>query len=557
MIQSPPETATFPQHGPAVVQSQQQAHTLTRQSSASSVSAVSGVSSNTSGSSSASTFLATQTSNLGAVLTSGLPPLTPASVNQTTANTTLSLPGPSGAATRSRGNSTAHARSLSSAERLGAVNEEKEEDEGTIRKGIASIPPSTTPPQDYKYRSRSSSMVSLKDRDRAKAQVLGVLSQTPLPPLPAPQKQRSAETLLEPSPSPNAAAFGIKPTLRARGSSIGSSATHASDEYLGNGSSPSTTPIANLPPYTAGGAPAPGSAPIIVPGAAGGSALDGAVKLNPDTKEGTISQRRNQAVSGNSQSGHGKLTSAILPAATATSLGLTGRSRSSSNPGKWSGMSAGEHASRPPMPPPPMSAGPRRHFPAPSIVRYQPFGMTSPNGSANVSTASLVPTVNGAPIAGVPSSSLPPAPPALAVLRPYHLMSLLRKSIAERSGGYITPRLHVPHEVWTQGSAKLTNTAEKTKVIDVLVAALEELANASVDFCGTSSGVATSTGGGQRKQGEKWAAKLEDFDRSFAQLGVTFGKKLGVGEGFVVKKSIGVTAWGNKFFDKIGAVGKP
>lgn len=408
-------------------------------------------------------------------------------------------------------------------------------------------------------------MVSLKDRDRAKAQVLGALAQAALPPLPAVQKQPSAETLLDPlpapSPSPNTASFGAKATPRQRGSSVGSSATQASDDYIGSGSSPSTTPVANMPPFTAGGAPAPGSAPIIVPGAVGGSALDASVKLNPNTKEGTIVQRRNQAAS-SSQSSHGKLTSAVLPAATATSLGLSGRNRSSSNPGKWSsgmiGQSNGESMTRPPMPPPPMSAGPRRHFPTPSIVRYQPFGLPSPSGSANASSASLVPTAaNGAPIAGAPSSPLPPPPPALAVLRPYHLMNLLRKSISDRSGGYITPRLHVPHEVWTQGSAKLTNSAEKTKVIDVLVAALDELANASVDFCGTSNGIVTSTGGGERKQGERWAGKLEDFDRAFNQLGVTFGKKLGVGEGFVVKKSVGMAAWGNKFFDKIGAVGKP
>jgi hypothetical protein len=130
--------------------------------------------------------------------------------------------------------------------------------------------------------------------------------------------------------------------------------------------------------------------------------------------------------------------------------------------------------------------------------------------------------------------------------------------MTDRSGGFITPRLHVPHEVWTQGSLKLTNSAEKTKVIDVLVAALEELANASVDFCGSSSGIVSSVGGGERKQGERWAGKLEDFDRAFNQVGMSFGKKLGVGEGFVVKKSVGVAAWSNKFFDKIvAAAGKP
>jgi hypothetical protein len=131
--------------------------------------------------------------------------------------------------------------------------------------------------------------------------------------------------------------------------------------------------------------------------------------------------------------------------------------------------------------------------------------------------------------------------------------------MTERTGGYITPKLHVPHEVWTQGSAKLTNSAEKTKAVDVLIAALDELASASIEFCGTNSGITALTGGagGDRKQAEKWAAKLEEFDRAFRAVGETFGKKLGVGGGFVAKKSVGVSAWSSKMFDKIATVGKP
>lgn len=212
----------------------------------------------------------------------------------------------------------------------------------------------------------------------------------------------------------------------------------------------------------------------------------------------------------------------------------------------------GETTARPPMPLPPMSAGPRRQFQISSAARYQPFGIPSPG--ANASTVSLV---SGAAIAGSPASAPPPPPPTLSVLRPYHLMSLLRKSMTDRSGGYVTARLHVPHEVWTQGSAKLTNSAEKTKVVDVLVTALDELATASIEFCGTASGITAATGGdGDRKQAEKWAVKLEEFDRAFRTVGETFGKKLGVGGGFVAKKSVGMTAWSSKMFDKITTVGK-
>lgn len=130
--------------------------------------------------------------------------------------------------------------------------------------------------------------------------------------------------------------------------------------------------------------------------------------------------------------------------------------------------------------------------------------------------------------------------------------------MTDRTGGYITPRLHVPHEVWTQGSAKLTNTTEKTKVIAVLVAALDELSTASVEFCGVTTGIAASAsdGKGGKKEGETWAKKLEEFERAFGQVGETFGKKLGVGGGFVVKKSVGMASWSTKLFDKISTAGK-
>ncbi|KAJ2969817.1 hypothetical protein NUW54_g12875 [Trametes sanguinea] len=56
-----------------------------------------------------------------------------------------------------------------------------------------------------------------------------------------------------------------------------------------------------------------------------------------------------------------------------------------------------------------------------------------------------------------------------------------------------------------------------------------------------------------RKEGEQWAAKLEEFSSVCDGVVGQFGKKLGVGEGFVTKKS-GVTSWGRQItrqFDKI------
>lgn len=121
------------------------------------------------------------------------------------------------------------------------------------------------------------------------------------------------------------------------------------------------------------------------------------------------------------------------------------------------------------------------------------------------------------------------------------------------TGGYITRRLHVPQEVWSQGGAKLVNLIEKVRVVDILCTALEDLQGFSSDCFGAgnvSSGMALGIGSVGRKEGETWLAKLEDFSTVCDGVVANFGKKLGVGEGFVIKK----TTWGDKLgrrFDKL------
>jgi hypothetical protein len=152
------------------------------------------------------------------------------------------------------------------------------------------------------------------------------------------------------------------------------------------------------------------------------------------------------------------------------------------------------------------------------------------------------------------------------------LMNLLRTTMTSKSGGYVTRRLHVPQEVWSQGGAKLTNVLEKVRVVEVLCSALDDIQLCSVECFGAgnvSSGMALGIGTIGRKEGEAWAAKLEEFSSICDGVVSNFGKKLGVGEGFVLKKTSGVrlrsivrdsmliclqvTAWGNKLtrqFDK-------
>jgi len=113
--------------------------------------------------------------------------------------------------------------------------------------------------------------------------------------------------------------------------------------------------------------------------------------------------------------------------------------------------------------------------------------------------------------------------------------------MTSKTGGYVTRRLHVPHEVWSQGGAKLNNVLEKVRVVEVLCSALEDLQNSSAEYFGSGnggSGLGSDNLG--RKEGEGWIAKLEEFSSVCDGVVANFGKKLGVGEGFALKKTTGV-----------------
>lgn len=111
--------------------------------------------------------------------------------------------------------------------------------------------------------------------------------------------------------------------------------------------------------------------------------------------------------------------------------------------------------------------------------------------------------------------------------------------MTSKSGGYITRRLHVPHEVWSQGGAKLLNLPEKVRVVEVLCHALEEVQYASTEVT-SGAGVTGATPAGGRNDFERWVAKLDEWNGACESVVGSVGKKLGVGEGFGAKKSGGV-----------------
>jgi len=140
-----------------------------------------------------------------------------------------------------------------------------------------------------------------------------------------------------------------------------------------------------------------------------------------------------------------------------------------------------------------------------------------------------------------PVSPLPPTAPSDPLRKPYHMMNLLRHTMTSKTGGYVTPRLHVPQEVWSQGGARLLNLPEKVRVVEVLCSSLEEVQHTSGGIFGAGNVSASLIAGIGKKEGEVWSLKLEEFSNVCDGVVANFGKKLGVGEGFMIKKNSGVS----------------
>ncbi|KAJ7225775.1 hypothetical protein GGX14DRAFT_349264 [Mycena pura] len=270
--------------------------------------------------------------------------------------------------------------------------------------------------------------------------------------------------------------------------------------------------------------------------------------INGTTSQGTISQRRitkTSAPASERSSSPAESTTSVssipvpnsatssLPGSTNSSAVAISRIRSLSQPGRRPSLINGRISpASEQVPPLPHVNG------AAPVPRKTSFSLKlNPNNP-------LVVRTDGVPIFGqlptTPTSPLPPAPPTDALRKPYHLMNLLRGTMTSTTGGYVTRRLHVPQEVWSQGGAKLTNVPEKVRVVAILCSALEDLQTSSGEHFGAgnvSSGLALGIGSIGRKEGEAWLARLEEFSNICDGVVASFGKKLGVGEGFVLKKT--------------------
>lgn len=295
------------------------------------------------------------------------------------------------------------------------------------------------------------------------------------------------------------------------------------------------------------------------------SATGGQLLINSSITMGTIHQRRSKmsapppttATMSPSPTESNPPSSFTLPPTkvptSPSSSGIAptpGRSRASSQPGRRPSVVNGRispfEPQRPPLPQTAISNG-RKVSTSSKLnqnitlnVQIQPQFVIQSELLSPPALSLLPPSAMLTNIPTTPTSPLPPAPPTDSHRKPYHMMALLANTMNTKSGGYITRRLHVPQGVWSQGGAKLTNVPEKVRVVEVLCSALEEMQQSSVEFFGAGSvcsGLALGIGSVGRKEAEAWVSKLEEFSSICDSVVANFGKKLGVGEGFVSKKT--------------------
>jgi hypothetical protein len=287
--------------------------------------------------------------------------------------------------------------------------------------------------------------------------------------------------------------------------------------------------------------------------------------INNSTTMGTISQRRSKTSAPPTSSAVGsvQLPEVVSPPtlkSKPSSLNTAStpppaytRSRASSQPGQRPSIAG--------LPPPSYDAPVR---PPSTVVSHSTSvvlprkSSTSPKSNSSLPQITVVtgylsppldmpatqlvppPPIPHSNLPTTPISPLPPTAPSDPLRKPYHMMNLLRHTMMSKTGGYITPRLHVPQEVWSQGGARLLNLPEKVRVVEVLCSSLEEVQNTSGGIFGMgnlSAGLALSIG---KKEADVWSLKLEEFSNVCDGVVANFGKKLGVGEGFMIKKNSGV-----------------
>jgi ribosome modulation factor len=129
---------------------------------------------------------------------------------------------------------------------------------------------------------------------------------------------------------------------------------------------------------------------------------------------------------------------------------------------------------------------------------------------------------------GVTAASVPLPPPSMDAVqvvsnplrRPFQLMRQIRVTIV--SGGYLSRRLYIPQNMWTQTGVKLVAIESKVRMIELLITGLE-----AVEKSGESLLSSRHTLFGRPAMGERMIRELDSFDGLLDGIQSTLAKKLG------------------------------
>lgn len=106
--------------------------------------------------------------------------------------------------------------------------------------------------------------------------------------------------------------------------------------------------------------------------------------------------------------------------------------------------------------------------------------------------------------------------PVSTVRRPFHLLRQIQETL-EGEGAYLTPRLYLPRQVWSQAGVKLVAIETKVRMLDLLRGGLEVV---------NRSGEAWVRG---HSTASTYARELESLDGLMEGIQSTLSKKLGYG----------------------------
>lgn len=362
-----------------------------------------------------------------------------------------------------------------------------------------------------------------------------------------------------PVPSPSTPRGGPDPHQSKRGVSTSSQLSTTTYDSVISSSTTGVRSRGNTTSSASSWSEAGGESTDMASAKAVGSTMQGSIAMRRKVNSGAsstgmpvlplASSPSPQPLPGPSQSAgniSNRLTADSLPPSTLSSLGIApGRSRAVSQPGRRPSNStdaAYGNDSRPPLPTsangsliiPRKTSIPHSMGNAAARIAAQSQGINitvqTAGGMSHLQTSS---PPNGfsshfqSQQASSPQQAAPPSPPVDPLRKPFHLMGLLLASITSKQGGYLTRRLYIPHDVWSQGGAKLGNLTEKGKCVELLNAGLEEVAVGSGEFF---RGVG-------RGNAERWLKCLDEWSVVCDTVLAGPGKKLGVGEGFAGRKS--------------------